>query len=96
MKELIDFIAKEILFCFDGYKTESDNGFFVDLFHVILWGLPLLINFFGGVMLFVAIVITAKRGIEFSYPWFLYIVASFLLGFFLKKIRVRFFYNKDN
>ena len=32
MKKLIDFIAKEILFCFDGYKTESDNGFFVNKF----------------------------------------------------------------
>jgi len=96
MKKIIDFIAKEIVFCSNDYQTKSDNTFFMGLFHLILLGLPPLIMLFGGAMIFVAIIITAKNGIGFSYPWFLWIAGSFLIGYFFKKIRVRLFYQKDD
>ena len=96
MKKIINFIAKEIVFCAEDYQTESEGNFFIDFFHFILLGLPLLIILFGGAMIFVAIIITAKNGIGFSYPWFLWIAGSFLIGYFFKKIRVRLFYQKDD
>ena len=90
---------KEIIkFSTEDYKTESNTGWFMDTFHLILWGSGWLLFAFGGFMgfvFFLAFLHTATRGFG-DWDALLLIIGTIILSlaisYGLKKLRVKLFY----
>ena len=93
---LLNFFKKildEIGFLFEGYETNSDSNFFVDLFHIFLWGGSFLIMMFAVVMFVMFVLIFFKTGFDVSrsFPILYISIGAIFTSYVMKKLRVRLF-----
>ena len=95
MKKIIDFIIKELNIIFESYETKSDDSFFIDLFHIILWGSELCLLIFGYTFFIVSIIISFGSD-KFQVWAFLLTFGALGVAILFKRIRVLLFFKKDD
>ena len=97
---LLNFFKKifdEMGFFFDHYETNSDGNFFVDLFHIFLWGGSFLIMMFAVIMFVMFVLILFKTGFDVSrsFPILYISLGAIFTSYIMKKLRIGLFYKNE-
>lgn len=91
MKKILD----EIKFLTEHYETKSEKGLFIDALHLLLYGAGFFIMLLA-VIYFLTFIIIIFKFKTVSYSVLLSSLGLIILSWYIKKIRVYFFFRKKN